>query len=176
MAVSAAGETQTGTIKEFYGGQMTYRGRTYHFFVQSYTLIAAVERDYLEWAGTHFRLVASEVIDSQKNWLEVIFDRAIDIGVQTNVSGTAVIFQNGIQKATAPWSYSASSRGTVKVTVPAGTFQTTEWETVLRLGPAETFARIYAVGIQGVRTDTKIYASGSLTTTWYTELVSGPVR
>ncbi len=100
--------------------------------------------------------------DAQSNTVEIIFDRAIDIGVQANVSGTAVIFENGTQRATTPLSYSASSRVSMKITVPAGTFQTARWEVVFKLGPLETHMSAYTVGLTDIQLDYKAYASGSL--------------
>lgn len=175
--VSAAGESRTGTMKDIYGGQMTYRGRPYHAIDVSTTLLPSLtERIYLEWAGNHFRQVASVTTDAQNNTAEIIFDRPIDLGVEANISGTAVIFENGVQKATAPLSYAASAKGTARITVPAGTFQTTIWEALLRIGQLETSMSIYTVGIQDVRTESKIYTGGSLASTWSKELVSGPLR
>ncbi len=175
--VTPAGENRSGTMKEVYGGQMTYRGRAYYAIDVSSTLNPTLaERIYHEWAGTHFRQVASVTTDTSNNMAEIIFDRPIDLGIEANVSGTAAIFENGVQRGTAPLTYSASAKGTAKVTVPAGTFQTTIWEAVLRIGQLETSMSIYAVGIQDVRMESKIYAGGALNSTWSKELISGPVR
>lgn len=172
-----AGENRIGTMKEVYGGQITYRGRAYYAIDVSSTLNATLaERIYHEWAGTHFRQVASVTSDTSNNVVEIVFDRPIDLGIEANVSGTAVVFENGVQRATAPLTYSASTKGTAKVTVPAGTFQTTVWEAVLKIGQLETSMSIYAVGIQDVRMASKVYAGGALNTTWSKELISGPVR
>ncbi len=172
-----AGETRTGTMKEVYVGQTAYRGRPYYAIDVSTTLNPSLsERIYLEWSGAHFRQVATATTDNLNNIAEIIFDRPIDLGVQANISGTAAIFENGVQKGTAPLSYSASSKGTAKVTVPAGTFQTTMWEALLRIGPLETSMSIYTVGIHDIRMESKIYTGGSLASTWSKELTSGPVR
>lgn len=174
---SPAGESRTGTMKEVFAGQASYRGRTYYVIDVSTTLNPSLtERIHFEWGGTHLRQVASMTSDNQNNTAEIIFDRPIDLGVQANISGTAVIFENGVQRVTAPLSYSASSRGTARVTVPAGTFQTTIWEAVLRIGQLETSMSINFVGMHDVRVEAKVYAAGSLASTWSKELVSGPVR
>jgi hypothetical protein len=174
--VPATGETQIGTMKETFRGQTEFRGRTYYRMDVSYTLNPMSERVYLEWTGTHFRQVATVASDNLNNTIEILFNKPIDLGVETEGSGAAVILQNGVQKGTSAWSFSASSRGRVKVTVPAGTFQATEWDAVLRIGASETLMKIYAVGILDVRMESKISASGSPAGAWYKELMSGPVR
>ena len=174
---SPAGESRTGTMKEVYSGEMTYRGRVYHAVDVSTTVNPSLaERIYHEWAGTHFRQVASVTTDTSNNMAEIVFDRPIDLGIQTNISGTAAIYENGVQRGTAPLTYSASSKGTARVTVPAGTFQATIWDVLLRIGQLETSMSIHAVGIQDVRMESKIFAAGSLASTWSKELVSGPLR
>lgn len=170
------GETYTGTMKEVYGGQIFYRGRTHHYVDTSYVLTyGSVDRAYHAWTGGNFRQAANVATDAQHNVVEIIFDKPFGLGVSEIRSGTAQIFRNGTQKAVVPWSFVASLRGSVRVTVPAGTFYTTRWETVFKFGEHETVMSIYTVGITAVRMDSKEYVSGSHTTTTYRELVSGPV-
>lgn len=175
--VNPDGDTRTGTITEVYGGQTTYRGRTYEYVDTSTTLQPGlVERIFVEWTGTHFRQIANVATDAQQNTVEIIFDKAFASSIEENLSGTALIFHNGVQKATPPWSFVSWARGTVKVTVPAGTYQTTRWDAVLRVGELETHLSSYTVGQKDVRRDSKLYISGTLHNTRYRELISGPVR
>jgi hypothetical protein len=107
---------------------------------------------------------------------EIILDKPFRQGVSENVSGTAQASQNGGQPIQVPWSYTASPRGTLKVTVPAGTFRTTKWNVVFRLGQLEAQFAVYAVGLTDVRLESKQYLSGSLAATISRDLMTGPVR
>lgn len=175
--ITPAGEKRTGTISQVYRGRETYRGRTYHSFDTSTTLApGAVERSYAEWDGAHFSEAAVVTTDAQQNVTEIIFDKALVMGVPVTFSGNAQVFVNGAQTATLPWSYTAAPREPVKVTVPAGTFQTTRWDVEVRLGQLDTQLSIFNVGIMAVRRDSKEYVNGSLAATQSLELMSGPVR
>jgi hypothetical protein len=83
---------------------------------------------------------------------------------------------NGTQTTALAWSYTTTPREKVKITVPAGTFQTTRWDVKVTLGQLDTSLNIYNVGIMAVRRDSKEYLNGSLASTTTMELMSGPVR
>lgn len=167
VVVNPDGNTRTGTVTEVYGGQTTYRGRAYDYVDTSTTLQPGlVERIFVEWTGTHFRQIANVATDAQQNTVEIIFDKAFASDIEENLSGTA----------TPPWSFVSSARGTVKVTVPAGTYQTTRWDAVLRVGELETQLSSYTVGQKDIRRDSRLYISGILHNTRYRELIRGPVR
>ncbi len=154
--INPDGDTRTGTITEVYGGQTTYRGRTYDYVDTSTTLQPGlVERIFVEWTGTHFRQIANVATDAQQNTVEIIFDKAFASSIEANLSGTALVFHNGVQKATPPWSFE---------------------DAILRVGELETQLSSYTVGQKDVRRDSKLYISGTLHNTRYRELIRGPVR
>ena len=168
---------QTGTIKKAYDGQTSYRGRTYHVFTITSTLKrGTVTRLYQTWTGTHFRQAALKVTDPAGNVEENIFDKAFDIGVRVDRSGTAQFLGNGFALGRDPWRFAATPRGLVQVTVPAGTFQAAHWEVVFRLGEHKTLSSVYTVGLTEVRRVDRLYWSGSFVSTSHMELVRGPVR
>ncbi len=175
--ITPAGEKRIGTISQVYRGQEAYRGRTYHSFDTSTTLApGAVERSYAEWDGAHFSEAVVVTTDAQHNVTEIVFDRGLVMGVPVTYSGNAQIFVNGTQTATLPWNYTAAPREPAKITVPAGTFQTTRWDVEIQLGQLDTQLSIFNVGIMAVRRDSKEYVNGSLAATTSLELMSGPVR
>ncbi len=175
--ITPAGEKRTGTITQIYRGLASYRGRTFHYFVTSSTLVPDVtEREYAEWDGAHLGQAALVTTDAQHTVTEILFDKPLTFGVPANTSGSALVFMNDTQTATLPWSYSAAPLEMAKVTVPAGTFQATRWAVELKLGAFNTTLTIYSVGIMGVRRDSKEYVNGSLVSTTSMELISGPVR
>lgn len=164
-------------MTKVYGGQTTYRGRTYHVFTITSTLRrGTVTRLYQTWTGAHFRQAALKVTDPAGNVEENIFDRAFEIGVRVDRSGTAQFLGNGFALGRDPWRYAATPRGLVKVTVPAGTFQAALWEVVLRLGEHKTLSSVHTVGLTEVRRVDRLYWSGTFVSTSHLELVGGPVR
>lgn len=172
-----SGEIRTGTISITYGGETAYRGRRYAFMDASYSLRPGTgERLYLEWAGTHFRQVANVVTNAQHDVLEVVFDQPFRIRVQENASGKAQIFENRALKTSLPWSYTSTAQGTMRVTVPAGTFQARRWDAILRLADREMRYRFFTVGHTDVRWETMAFASGGQTGMTSVELLSGPVK
>jgi hypothetical protein len=148
----------------------------YYFDTSSTLAPGTVERGYAEWDGAHFGVVAIVTTDPRHTVSEIIFDKAMAMGVPAEASGNALVFVNGTQTATLGWSYRSVPHEKVKVTVPAGTFQTTRWEANVKLGQIDTLLSIYNVGIMAVRRDSKDYVNGSLASTTTMELVSGPVR
>ncbi len=172
-----SGEIRNGTITITYGGATTYRGARYIFMDAAYSLRpGTAERLYLDWAGTHFRQVANVVTNAQQSVLEVVFDRPFRIRVVENASGTVQIFENGTPKASLPWTYTSTAQGTTKVTVPAGTFRTTRWDTNLKIADREMRSRFFTVGYTDVRWETAAFASGGQTGMTSVELMSGPVK
>ncbi len=164
-------------MMKVYGGQTTYRGRTYHVFTITSTLRrGTVTRLYQIWTGTHFRQAVLKVTEPGGNVEENIFDRPFDIGVRVDRSGTAQFLGNGFALGRDPWRFAATPRGRVKVTVPAGTFQAALWEIVLRLGERKTLSTVHTVGLTDVRRVDRLYWSGAFVSTSQLELVRGPVR
>lgn len=171
------GQPRIGEATNIYRGTMMLQGKTYHVVDQSSTLTPGlVERAYLIWMGAYFRQAASVSTDARKNALAIIFDRPFGVGTEDRASGVARIVQNNQQRGTIAWTYSSVSRGTVTITVPAGTFETKKWETTLKLGKGATVYDIYVVGVTDIRVDAKEYLNGQQTSTSSRELVRGPVR
>jgi hypothetical protein len=174
--VPPSGPSRTGTLKFAYGGKITYRGRPYYYIEQTNTVLPGmVQRDYYVWIGGHFRAAAQEVNDSQSNVVEIIFDKTLPVDVPESVSGQAEIYQNGDHQADLPWSDTLSNRGTVSVTVPAGTFHATRWETAFQLGDLQVVQTNDAVGLVDIRVEGRQSTPGAGTARTYRELLSGPV-
>jgi hypothetical protein len=168
---------QTGVATNVYRGPMTLEGKIYHVIDQSSTIgPGVVERTYLVWTGSHFRQAANVATDARRNAVAIIFDKPFGLLVEERASGIARIVQNTKPQGTIPWSFTATSRGKANVTVPGGSYETTRWAVVLKLGKLQTFLDIYSVGVTDIRQDSKEYVEGSLTATVSRELVSGPVR
>jgi hypothetical protein len=172
-----SGTVRSGTMKVIYGGEATYRGKRVSFMDASYALRPGfTERLYLEWGGSHFRQVANVVTDAQRRALEFVFDRPFRIRAPETASGTVRIFENGTLRSAVPWSYASIANGSPRVTVPAGSFRATRWDTVLRIGDREMRTSFFTVGHTDVRWESAGYAAGAQTGTTEKALVKGPIR
>lgn len=69
-----------------------------------------------------------------------------------------------------------TNRGTVKITVPAGSFSTTRWEGTYTLGQLRQVFTVYMVGAHEIRADIDIYLGGTLSKRDRLELMRGPVE
>lgn len=160
-----------------YKGLATYRGASYHLVEYALTLApGTVERQFLVWDKGFFRQAAALVTEGSEV-VEIVFDRPIALGgVQESRAGGAQIYQNGALQGTAPWTTAVTNRGTVKITVPAGSFSTTRWEGTYTLGQLRQVFTVYMVGAHEIRADIDIYLGGTLSKRDRLELMRGPVE
>jgi len=174
---SSPGTPQVGTLTTIYGGPTEYRGRHVYYTDTSDTVTPDfTERDYYAWIGGHFRQVALET-HSAGTVLEIVFDKTVPLDTEESASGSAETFQNGTYQGDVPWHTTVVSRGTVVVTVPAGTYRDAlRWTTTFELGPIRQVQVADSVGLVDIRVETEHYISGALAATTMQELASGPVR
>ena len=100
----------------------------------------------------------------------------VRVGAIESASGTAQLYQNGTFIGTVPWSASSSNGGTYIVTVPAGTFTTTRWDSSLTIGGLRDSGSSYvAGGTLSVRVSSVTVDSQGTTYTQQLELIDGPV-
>jgi len=170
------GQTKTGTSTMIYKGLATYRGVSFHLVEYSLTLDpGTLERQFLLWDRGYFRQAAAVVTDGTDT-VEIVFDRPIALGgVQESRSGGAQVYQNGTLQGTAPWTTTVLNKGTVRITVPAGSFSTTRWEGTYTLGQLRQTFTVYMVGAHEVRAEVDIFVGGTLSKKERFELMRGPV-
>jgi hypothetical protein len=171
------GQTRTGTSKDVYRGQVTYREQSYHLVEQTHTLLPGyLERVYLTWDGSRFRQVATVETTGQGSTVEIILDKSLPLAAQDAATGSAQIILNGSSQGHAPWSYTSVSPGQEPVTVPAGAFRATRWDAVFKIGQIESRLTSHTVGLTDVRSEIAQSVAATLALTSVRELVSGPIR
>lgn len=174
--VPASGPSQTGTLKRTYVGPTTYRGRDVYYTEQTNTVLPGLlQRDYYVRVDGHLREIGQEFRNAQNSAVEILFDKSLPTDVPGSVSGQATVYQSGGNHADVAWSVVLANRGPVKVTVPAGTFQATKWETRFRLGKLESVETSDSVGLVDVRVESRQTTAGGGRISVHRELVSGPV-
>lgn len=163
-------ETRTMT----YTGMATYRGQKYHVFETRDSLGKGVERDMALWTGSTFRHAASIVMQGGTT-VEIVFDKPYaTTGATEALAGRTEIYQNGDLSGRGGWSNVVSRGKAAKISVPAGTFNTTRWEGTLILGNLKQVYTMYAVGPVEVRVDMEVFNKGVRQASIVIELTKGP--
>jgi hypothetical protein len=174
---TAGSRLGTNTLTMRYLGKRDYRGTLYHFSdSHSSSSPGVVERDILTWSGLYFRQRATILYENSQQTLEIVFDRPYAFsGIPEELSGTIEIYERSQYAGKGSWAIEVVWGGTVKVTVPAGTFTAEKWKGTLRIGRLKKDYTVYTVGPLEIKTDIDVLKGGELMDRTRTELVKGPI-
>jgi len=174
------GPSSFGTATQTYGGTTSYRGATYHYADETDTFTpGATERTYFTW-----NQVATQRADvwagpsSDPGTYELVFggDGIVTVGAAQATSGVAQCFFDGQDSGTVAWSASSTKAGTVTITVPAGTFTTTRWNSQVTFsGECLTLSITASSYVVGSASEIRVDGATSGRRTYSYELQSGPV-
>lgn len=158
--MTAQGQSTVETLTVVYRGETKYRDRTYHLMETKSSLSRVVERDYLVWNGKIFRQAAEVTVDG-RNTTETVFSKPYATsGVQEQMASTTLVYENGMEKNRGAYSIAVAPEGSVKITVPAGTFTATRWGGTLIMGKTKRVYTMFAVGPLEIRGDSDVYVDG----------------
>lgn len=158
--MTAQGQPTVENLTVVYRGETKYRDRTYHMMETKSSVSRLVERDYLVWNGKIFRQAAAVMVDGRTT-TEIVFSKPYATsGVQEQMAASTLVYENGVEKGRGAYSIAVAPEGSVKITVPAGTFTTTRWGGTMIMGNIKRVYTMYAVGPLEIRGDFDVYVDG----------------
>lgn len=171
----------SGTLSVTYVGQAAYRGHTYFQAVDIGDISGNDVDAYYTWNGTFEEYAATNKFVPPMPCetpprSETVLSQPVSFNTPSSETGTATFYVCQTPSAPWLWSLSITQSGQQNVTVPAGTFATTQLSGVWKLNSVERDYTVYMYGNAMIKRVTTEYDNGSPAGTFTLQLASGPTN